>query len=273
MSIPHPTSGHSCVDCATEDPQTRRAPRPIVTAPGSRSPRCATHDRQHQRQLRKTKRAGTVARTRGISAEESHELLLFQGGTCWLCRRATGATKSLAHDHDHRHCPGKDSCRECLRGRLCGPCNKILGHFRDDPEAFDRAAAYLRGDTPWARLQASKQCNDPTRAVPVVRVATAPYVEGQTPALQDFRDEFGPLHQPRTETPEPIAYYQVDPPRMPEPGDVVHACTSDGASLGSFVWPEPGQPATLREDLDAAIEAVADAPYEPVIRYRHPDSR
>lgn len=70
-----------------------------------------------------------------------------------------------------------------------------------------------------------------------------------------------------------VSFYQVDPPRMPEPGDVVHACTSDGTSLGSFVWPEPGQPATLREDLDAAIEAVADAPYEPVIRYRHPDSR
>lgn len=37
-----------------------------------------------------------------------------------------------------------------------------------------------------------------------------------------------------------------------------------------FVWPEPGEPSTLREDLEAAIEAVSDAPYQPVTRYRHP---
>lgn len=149
--------GHPCVDCRAEDPEVYRQPRLIVTDPGSKSPRCWTHDRQARKLAKKARRASTVLRTRGITADQSHELLVFQGGVCWLCRRATGTSKALAHDHDHAHCSGPDSCPECLRGRLCSTCNRMLGHLRDDPEAFDRAAAYLRGDTPWRRLKASKQ--------------------------------------------------------------------------------------------------------------------
>lgn len=143
-----------CVDCGPKP-----VPRPIAdgTGPGTGvAARCATHLREFKRMQGKQARAARTTRERGISGEESAELLLFQEGKCWLCRRATGASKSLAHDHDHKHCSGTTSCRDCLRGRLCSTCNRILGHFRDDPEAFDRIAAYLRGDTPWRRLQVSK---------------------------------------------------------------------------------------------------------------------
>lgn len=144
---------HLCVDCQTDEAEGRlHGIRKLVT-----EKRCSTHERTRAKLARKGKRASTVLRTRGITAEQSHELLVFQGGVCWLCRRATGTSKALAHDHDHAHCSGPDSCPECLRGRLCSTCNRMLGHLRDDPGAFDRAAAYLRGDTPWRRLQASKQ--------------------------------------------------------------------------------------------------------------------
>lgn len=31
----------------------------------------------------------------------------------------------------------------CVRGMLCATCNRILGHFRDDPVALFRLGLYL----------------------------------------------------------------------------------------------------------------------------------
>jgi len=67
-----------------------------------------------------------------------------QGGKCAMCRWATGKTKRLAVDHDHSCCPAGGSCGKCVRGLLCGTCNKIIGHARDDAEYFERGASYLR---------------------------------------------------------------------------------------------------------------------------------
>jgi hypothetical protein len=68
----------------------------------------------------------------------------YQGGRCAICQRATGATKALSVDHDHKCCPGKASCGKCIRGLLCGGCNyKVLGHLRDDVDALLRALSYL----------------------------------------------------------------------------------------------------------------------------------
>jgi hypothetical protein len=145
-----------CADCVADPNGQPVKARPIASPPNARTPRCATHLRQHEKQLKKNARAGAVQRQRGISGEDSHALLIFQGGTCWLCRKATGATKSLAHDHDHKHCAGETSCAECLRGRLCGPCNQFIGRLGDSEEAARRLVGYLRGDTPWRRLVASR---------------------------------------------------------------------------------------------------------------------
>ncbi len=76
-----------------------------------------------------------ISKTYGITAEQYDAILKVQGGKCALCRRATGATKALAVDHDHE--------TGAVRGICCGVCNKILGHFRDDPEAFRRGTEYL----------------------------------------------------------------------------------------------------------------------------------
>ena len=136
--------GHVCVDCVADPPKTVR---PVVN-PAARKPRCATHLKSETTRRRKQSRARQVERTYGISDEDNHELFLLQGGRCWLCQKATGATKSLAVDHDHVTCE--------VRGRLCGPCNQFIGKLGDDPEAARRLVGYLSGDTPYRRMKAAR---------------------------------------------------------------------------------------------------------------------
>lgn len=117
----------SCKDCKS----TTRS----LSKPG---PRCAScwHTKMAERQ--EAAHGQYVERTYGISSEEYKALYASQGGRCAICRRATGAARRLAVDHNHK--TGE------VRGLLCKPCNRYgLGMFaRDDPEVFDRAADYLR---------------------------------------------------------------------------------------------------------------------------------
>jgi len=71
----------------------------------------------------------------GITPEQYWALYEAQGGVCYICQRATGKTKRLSVDHDH--------ATGYVRGLLCGPDNKILGHMRDDPDMARRVASYL----------------------------------------------------------------------------------------------------------------------------------
>jgi hypothetical protein len=132
----------TCKDCATDGlPATRKAPFP--------GPRCATHHRA-QRQLNRNKAHGRrLATVYGITPEEYERILTVQGGCCFICVRAKGYRKRLSVDHDHDQAirdghAEEQGCPECVRGLLCQSCNKMLGHGRDDPEFFERAADYLR---------------------------------------------------------------------------------------------------------------------------------
>lgn len=80
--------------------------------------------------------AKRVESTYGITGEQYWSLHEFQGGKCAICQRATGKTRRLSVDHDHA--TGK------VRGLCCRPCNDMLGHLRDEIEAFERGAEYLR---------------------------------------------------------------------------------------------------------------------------------
>lgn len=137
---PVPTPGKVCKEAGLDVAHAKRpAPHP--------GPRCATC---HRVAGRRRKRAAGETRTRrvyGITAEEYKALYDAQGGRCYGCRRATGASKALAIDHNHACTAGhppKQGCRECVRGLLCSTCNRFIGHLRDSPEAFERFAQYLR---------------------------------------------------------------------------------------------------------------------------------
>ena len=118
-----------CVDCLAEGiVSKRKAPHP--------GPRCATHHRAK----RKVRSAGTwavrILALYGLTPEEFWGIFRFQGNRCAICERATGARKRLSVDHCHT--TGQ------VRGLLCGPCNKMLGHARDEVGFFERAISYLK---------------------------------------------------------------------------------------------------------------------------------
>lgn len=137
----------SCVDCIAEGVTTRR---PITS--GARKPRCATHTRAAKKRAKATAHARTVEATYGISGEQYWALYEAQGGKCAICQVATGKSKRLAVDHDHRctadHPPDR-GCPQCIRGLLCSPCNVIIGRLGQD--ALVRALGYLL-DPPALRL-------------------------------------------------------------------------------------------------------------------------
>ena len=57
--------------------------------------------------------------------------------------------RSLAVDHDHSCCKGKENtCGRCTRGLLCGSCNKALGLLGDNLSTVLAAAEYL---TKWSK--------------------------------------------------------------------------------------------------------------------------
>lgn len=49
-------------------------------------------------------------------------------------------------DHDHECCPigNPKKCGRCVRGNLCGKCNRALGMMDDDPERLRKAMRYLQ---------------------------------------------------------------------------------------------------------------------------------
>lgn len=108
-------------------PRQRPTPHP--------GPRCVTHWRAERKRRSATTHDKRVQAVYGLSAGQYELLYTGQRGTCAICQRATGRTKRLAVDHNHR--------TEEVRGLLCGPCNSMLAHARDDPAMFVRAASYL----------------------------------------------------------------------------------------------------------------------------------
>lgn len=75
------------------------------------------------------------------------QIVADQGG-CAMCHtaepRAMGFRNGWHVDHDHKCCPGDESCGLCIRGVLCADCNKLIGLAGDSPERLRQAIAYLR---------------------------------------------------------------------------------------------------------------------------------
>lgn len=130
------TKPRVCKDCvAAGRPLNRPAPHP--------GPRCATDHRAFVKAQKVRNHDKTVARVYGLAPGDYERLLAAQGGSCAVSKcRATGKSKRLAVDHDHR--TGE------VRGLLCSTHNRLIGLHRDDPESFRSIAAYL--ESPPARL-------------------------------------------------------------------------------------------------------------------------
>lgn len=120
-------------------------PKRLAPWPG---PRCATCNRAKGKQD-KLKAHGRRTETNfGIPAELYWALYEFQGGTCAILGcRATGKTRRLAVDHDHKCCPGRTSCGKCIRGLLCFVHNEMFGRNGDNPAVFRDMADYLELST------------------------------------------------------------------------------------------------------------------------------
>jgi hypothetical protein len=88
--------------------------------------------RQERPHLQKKNR---IKHEYGLSWEEYLGILQSQAYACAVCGKdLTEVTGCVDHDH----------ATGAVRGILCGPCNTGLGHFYDDPQRLENAAAYLR---------------------------------------------------------------------------------------------------------------------------------
>jgi hypothetical protein len=106
--------------------------RPIVKGSGGR---CASHWRIERARRKDASHEKRVRNVYGLGPGDYNRIYEFQGGRCAICRRATGASRRLSVDHDHK--------TGLTRGLLCRPCNDMLGHIRDDPRVARLMARYL----------------------------------------------------------------------------------------------------------------------------------
>lgn len=84
------------------------------------------------RGARKARRRKKRVSTYGLSLDDFNQLLQRQNGRCAICDTSE---RKLHVDHDHD--TGK------VRALLCPPCNRGLGHFRDQHAVVLAAATYL----------------------------------------------------------------------------------------------------------------------------------
>lgn len=131
-----------CKNCADEGITTARpAPHP--------GPRCTTHHRLFKKAQKAKNHDAMVSRVYGLAPGDYERLYEAQGGRCAIARcRATGKSKKLAVDHNHK--TGE------VRGLLCTNHNRAIGYNFDDPEAFRSLADYLESPPARAVLDQSQ---------------------------------------------------------------------------------------------------------------------
>lgn len=100
----------------------------------------SVHVKRNIKKYRKENALSIRCGNHGISTDKYAEMYNFHDGKCWVC--LDRAAEQI--DHDHSCCPGQTGCQKCVRGLLCGPCNRMLGHANDDPEILKRGIEYLK---------------------------------------------------------------------------------------------------------------------------------
>ena len=74
-----------------------------------------------------------------LKPSQVEELSKVHNGMCWICKEVPWREI----DHDHSCCSRFGSCGECVRGLLCGKCNKMIANARDRIEVMIRGIEYL----------------------------------------------------------------------------------------------------------------------------------
>lgn len=114
------------------------------------SSKCAACKNKYQRDYYAIPKNGDKQRQRvetnrpsrkrhGMTLAERESLKERQNYRCAICK--VGSCEVI--DHDHACCEGSQGCPSCVRGYLCGSCNFLLGHARDDCNVLLNAVAYL----------------------------------------------------------------------------------------------------------------------------------
>ena len=94
-----------------------------------------------------TDRKALLIRQRyNITQQQYNALLVQQDFRCAGCsKHVSEFDKALAVDHNHKCCPGKTSCGECVRGLLCMKCNLAIGYVDDNTQTLRLLITYLEG--------------------------------------------------------------------------------------------------------------------------------
>lgn len=81
-----------------------------------------------------------------LEPKDFDRMYLMQKGCCAICNITFSDDKksNKPHiDHDHSCCSNEKTCGKCVRGLLCGNCNRGIGLLREDINNFVRAIKYL----------------------------------------------------------------------------------------------------------------------------------
>lgn len=118
-----------CKDCKTATEDTRADQKYLCRS-------CARLRQKKSRAGRKEQHAlwskiNRLKKEYGLSLTAHDAMLSQQNGRCKICYEAS----PLVVDHCHK--TGK------VRGLLCEPCNRGLGHFKDEPRRLIAAKMYL----------------------------------------------------------------------------------------------------------------------------------
>lgn len=141
MFTPYRASQVTCSrSCRDRQPHKQAAARARQERPDARERKNAAR-RIGNNPGRRAANLRNNLRQYGVTPEWYQAKLVEQGNRCAICGRTppAGGRKSASRLHvDHCHDSGR------VRDLLCNRCNPGLGHFLNDPELLEAAAAYLR---------------------------------------------------------------------------------------------------------------------------------
>jgi hypothetical protein len=128
-------SGHKSRINRTGNPQVHIPIKVNEVRAGCLVPKCSRKHHSHGL-------CSAHAASRNRFSITVEKLIELKSTPCQAC----GSTKNLQIDHNHRCCLGRDkpSCGTCVRGSLCGKCNKALGLIDDKIEILENMVKYLK---------------------------------------------------------------------------------------------------------------------------------